>query len=250
MSKVYEALQHVHAKQNLVVQVRNDSSRENPTPNRADTQALPPRRMEREMARLHQGITALLPQSPKPIIQFIGARQGEGTSTVVWEYGCLMAEKMKKSVLIVDSGTKTMSQHRALGIQPMISLQELLRGEKSFNGSIPKAKGLSLYLCGLGRADHVQPHSDALGNDKENLTKIRSQFDYILIDSPPISLSDAALDFCATVDGVVLVVEAEVSRAPVVQSLKDSIVKNGGNILGVVFNKQRHYIPAPIYKWL
>ena len=200
--------------------------------------------------RSHQGITALFPQVPKPIIQFIGTRQGEGTSTVVWEYGCLMAEKMNKSVLIVDGDTHTMPHHQMLGIQPTISLQEILRDQQSLNGSIPKAKGLSLYLCGLGNEDHVQPQIDALGNERENWTKIRTQFDCILIDSPPLSLSDDAFTFCPIVDGVILVVEAESTRSPIAHHLRERIIQHGGHILGVVFNKQRHYIPEWLYKRL
>lgn len=250
MSKVYEAMQHVYTERQPVVQLRKDAFVGVSTPNKIGTAVLPTRRMEREMKRLHQGITTLLPQSPKPIIQFIGARQGEGTSTLVWEYGCVIAEKMNKSVLIVDGDTNTIPHHQALGIQPTISLQELVREEKSLNGSIPKAKGMSLYLCGLGNDEQLNPQGDLLGNNGGNWTKIRAQFDCVLIDSPPMSLSDDALNFCSIVDGVVIVVEAEISRAPVVHSLKDHIVKSGGNILGVVFNKQRHYIPAFIYKWL
>lgn len=252
MSKVYEAIQHVYRERQPVAQIRKDASVEISTPNRIGTAVLAPRRMEREMTRLHQRITTLLPQSPKPIIQFIGARQGEGASTVAWEYGCLIAEKRNKSVLIVDvdGDTKNMIQHQALGIQPTISLQELLREEPSLNGSFPKVKDLSLYLCGLGNDDQVNPQGDLLRNNGGNWTKIRAQFDCVLIDSPPISLSDDALTFCSIVDGVVIVVEAEASRAEVVLSLKDHIVKSGGNILGVVFNKQRHYIPASIYRWM
>ena len=248
MSKVYEAMQHVYTERQPVAQLRKDASIGISTSNRIGTAALPPRRMEREMTRLHQGITTLLPQIQKPIIQFIGTRQGEGASTVVWEYGCLIAEKRNKSVLIVDGDTKTMSQHHVLGIQSTISLQELLREEKYLNGSIPKFKDLSLYLCGLGNEVRVQPQMHALGNDRENWTKILARFDCVLIDSPPMSLSDDALNFCSIVDGVVIVVGAETSRAPVVHSLKDHIVKSGGNILGVVFNKQRHYIPEWVYK--
>ncbi len=244
MSKVYEALQHAHAERDLVIQVRNEA----PPPDRIVTRDVQPRRMEREMARLHQGITALLPQTPKPIIQFFGARVGEGVSTVVWEYGCLIAQQMKKSVLIVSDDPRIMRDCQMVGNQSIISLQELLGGEPLLNGAIPKVKDHSLYLCGLGGNDLLLPQINALGIDRENLTIILAQFDCVLIDSPPMSISDDALKFCAIVDGVVIVVEAEVSREPVVHSLKDHIVKRGGNILGVVFNKQRHYIPEWVYK--
>ena len=72
----------------------------------------------------------------------------------------------------------------------------------------------------------------------------------IVIDSAPIDTSDEGLELCAVVDGVVMVVEAEKTRSHVISNLKERIVRNGGKLLGVVFNKQHHYIPEWIYKQL
>jgi protein-tyrosine kinase len=55
------------------------------------------------------------------------------------------------------------------------------------------------------------------------------------------------LNLCSRVDGVVMVVEAESTAAPVVRNVRDHILHAGGNLLGVVFNKQRHYIPNWLY---
>ena len=52
------------------------------------------------------------------------------------------------------------------------------------------------------------------------------------------------------VDGVILVLEAERTKCSVAENVKERIVKNGGNILGVVFNKRRCHIPACIRSWL
>jgi len=50
------------------------------------------------------------------------------------------------------------------------------------------------------------------------------------------------------VDGVIFVVEAEKTRWPVAVASKEKVVKHGGNILGMVFNKRRFYIPEAVYK--
>jgi Mrp family chromosome partitioning ATPase len=52
------------------------------------------------------------------------------------------------------------------------------------------------------------------------------------------------------VDGVVLVLEAEKTRKPVAENLKNRILQNGGNILGMVFNNRRYHIPESVYKRL
>ncbi len=84
-------------------------------------------------------------------------------------------------------------------------------------------------------------------NKRDLWTHIRKQFDMILIDTAPIDISDEGLELCAAADGVVMVVEAEKTRSQVISNLRDRITHSGGNLLGMVFNKQRHYIPKWVY---
>ena len=72
----------------------------------------------------------------------------------------------------------------------------------------------------------------------------------VLIDSPPAVAYPDGLAICSKADGVLLVVAADGTRWPVVESVKERISRNGGKILGVVFNKRRHYIPEFVYRRL
>ena len=66
---------------------------------------------------------------------------------------------------------------------------------------------------------------------------VRSQFDWVLVDTPPIiGLADAAV-VCPMVDGVVLVVAGESTRKPQVERAIEQVQSVGGKILGVVLNK-------------
>jgi protein-tyrosine kinase len=65
-----------------------------------------------------------------------------------------------------------------------------------------------------------------------------------------MSASPDGIAIARRVDGVVLVLEAEKTRGPVAENLKERIQKNGGNLLGIIFNKRRHYIPEFLYKRL
>jgi Mrp family chromosome partitioning ATPase len=79
---------------------------------------------------------------------------------------------------------------------------------------------------------------------------LREKFDLILIDSPSFESSPDGIAISRRVDGVVLVLEAERTRWPVAERLKERILLNGGNILGIAFNKRRYYIPDFVYRWL
>jgi Mrp family chromosome partitioning ATPase len=80
--------------------------------------------------------------------------------------------------------------------------------------------------------------------------KLKQRFDLILVDSPPATTSTDGLAISSKVDGVILVVEAEKTRWPVAENVRDRIKRSGGNILGIVLNKRRFYIPDFIYKRL
>ncbi len=79
---------------------------------------------------------------------------------------------------------------------------------------------------------------------------LKQEFDLILIDSPSGDVSTDAFALSPKVDGVILIVEAENTRWPVANDVKERIIKHGGNVLGVILNKRKYYIPEFIYKRL
>jgi len=72
---------------------------------------------------------------------------------------------------------------------------------------------------------------------KQILEAVRSHYDWVLLDSPPIlAMTDAAV-LCPQVEGVVLLVAAETPTKPAVARAIDQILGVGGKVLGVVLNK-------------
>ncbi len=85
----------------------------------------------------------------------------------------------------------------------------------------------------------------------ERLTEVaktmRDRFDLIVLDAPPLPLFPEMRVTVATVDGILLVVEAErTTRAAAAQTL-EAIEEAGGCVLGIVLNKCRYVIPGGVY---
>jgi Mrp family chromosome partitioning ATPase len=72
----------------------------------------------------------------------------------------------------------------------------------------------------------------------------------VLVDAPPIVGSPEAPPMAAIVDGVVLVVKSGKTKREVVQRSLDMIAQFDGNVLGVVLNRKKYYIPDFIYRRL
>lgn len=247
MSKVYEALQHARAERHLVVSVEDPIIPELQTLEIPISHGLPPLQMEGEMSRLYQNVAGLLSEG---IIQFIGSQKHEGTSTILCEFGMFLATRAAKSILLVETDRSYMPLHQTFGVHPKVSLQRIMSEGGSLDGALSQVNTSRVSLCRLYEATAGKPRPDFAVNHGEIWNTLRKEFDFILIDSSPIGVSDEALALCSSADGVILVVEAEKTRSRVVSNLKYRVAQNGGNILGLVFNKQRQYIPDWLYRRL
>ena len=247
MSKVYEALQHAYEDRHEVIQA---IPIERPRLQPVVLSKFPPLKMEREMVQLQQRLVSLLPEPQHNILQFISCRKQEGVSTIVQEFARVFVEKQGKSILLLDGDSKKMTQHRSFGITPKISLQQIMSHGGNLDQAITPVLHSRLFLAQLF-GDRQEGLQDSSADSKGALwVHLRKQFDVIVIDSSPIDTSDQSLELFGEVDGVVMVIEAEKTRSQVISHLKDQIIHCGGNLLGMVFNKQRFYIPNWIYRGL
>jgi Mrp family chromosome partitioning ATPase len=245
MAKIYEALE------NAKIEVVNGSPEISPSRPRVSSSPSKFSELvvEKEI-RVYQNLAAVISDSTKKVVQFIGSREGEGTSTVVREFARVSAMKFGKSVLLLDADQHHPSQHLFFHIAAECGWQEVVRD----NGPIEKA----LHQYGETRL-FISPSSHNFASNPPIYhsllldvfwKKLKQRFDLILIDSPPATTSTDGLAISSKVDGVILVVEAEKTRWPVAENVRDRIKRSGGNILGIVLNKRRYYIPEWIYKRL
>ena len=212
--------------------------------------AVAPLSMEQEMITMYQSMDSLLPDSPRRVIQFIGSRSGEGVSTVVRQYAFMAACRMGKPVLILDGDQNSGDQAGFFGILGSPGWDEALLDHGAINRCISRVDDSSLYVSALSPRSSATPQVFEAARLKAFFAFLKERFDLVLIDSSSSATGtdSTALSRCA--DGVVLVVEADKTRWPVAENTKARIQKSGGNILGVVLNKRRYYIPENIYRRL
>ena len=74
--------------------------------------------------------------------------------------------------------------------------------------------------------------------------------DVVFIDGAPVTLYPDSRALAPIVDGVILVVEADVTPVGVASRAVDIIRETGANLVGVVLNKTRDYVPERIVRLL
>jgi cellulose biosynthesis protein BcsQ len=82
----------------------------------------------------------------------------------------------------------------------------------------------------------------------DNLLRIRSNYDIVLVDSSAILHSPGLYSILSVVDSIILVVASNNTRKPVIADTIRGLQGHGGNIIGTILNKRKFYIPQWIYK--
>ena len=244
MSKIYEALQHAYREKK-----GEDKLPDVLVPLDTQLKSLDDEIGE-EMLSLYKTIEALLPRLKRKTIQFIGSREGEGSSTIAREFARISATRIGKSVLLLD-GDRHQSTHKHYFA---------IKSDYSWIDALVRAECVDEALYQIGESKlFVSPSCNSSTSTPEIFDSprfesfwknLRERFDLILIDSPPLTVSPDGLAIASRVDGVILVLEAEKTRWQTAKNVKDSIARVGGNMLGIVLNKRRYYIPQAIYKLL
>ncbi|OPY68864.1 MAG: Tyrosine-protein kinase YwqD [Syntrophorhabdaceae bacterium PtaU1.Bin034] len=245
MSKLYEALKNADAERKTITE--EEIAPRQRLARRSWGWTSQNRKSLERIDDLCQRIDSLLPSPERKVLQFMGSRKGEGTSTVVRQFATISALNMHKSVLILDADRDSPAQHALFDVHPQYCLHDATTDGGPLERAYSQAGIPKLSVC-LVSENSVSPAQVLKGSGLWATFRIR--FDLVVIDSPPLEGSSDGLALARNADGVVLVIEAEKTRWPVVQTLRDSIIDSGGNILGVVFNKRRYHIPGWIYKWL
>ena len=247
MTKIYEALDYVqHTKKEPG---RGRKAYEPPSPPLPFPRLLQSE-IEGEMARLYQNLQALLPDLANRVVVFVGSRPGEGTSTIAREFAKVSAIRFDRSVLLLDANPYDAVQHIFFNLKPEHGWGDVVLHGTPIDTAlyrIPKTKLFISPVSGNSNASSQIPNARAW---EAFFTKLKERFDLILVDAPPATLYPDGLAIVSKADGVILVVAAEDTRWPVVESVKENVLRNGGKLLGMVFNKRRFYIPEFLYNKL
>ena len=244
MSKVYDALQNAYREKK-----GDENLPEILLPK--DTGPQPPgQEIGEQMLTLYQSIDILLPQVKQRTIQFIGSRPGEGTSTIAREFARICATQIGKSVLLLDGDRHQSTQGHFFGIHKKYGWIDAMVKAGSVDEAIHQIGECKLFVSPSSNSSTSTPEIFDSPRFEGFWRSLRARFDLILIDSPPFTVSPDGLAIASRVDGVILVVEADKTRWQTAKNVKERITRIGGNILGIVFNKRRYYIPQSIYKLL
>jgi Mrp family chromosome partitioning ATPase len=128
-------------------------------------------------------------------------------------------------------------------------LADALRTEKPVRGfAKPLERNLWLVSCGSA----VQQSTNLLHSEqmKKRFGELRKEFDYVLIDAPPLNTYSEGFALGQLADGLVLVLEANTTRRETATKVAERLNATQVKILGAVLNKRTFPIPDSLYRRL
>lgn len=206
--------------------------------------------LREKLIATYRGIESAIPEQACRVIGFVGARAGEGTSTLAREFAKVAARDLGKRVALIDAERGQGGHHAHFGAPLGANWEEALHDASRPVEVVEPVAGGMLFLGCLSINGTPTTTVIAQPGFPHVLARLRERFDLIVFDSPPGSASSHALLLAPQCDGMVLVIEAERTRWQVAQNLQERLTAQGGRILGVILNKRKYYIPRFIYRRL
>lgn len=159
---------------------------------------------------------------------------GEGKSTVAGNLAYTFFQNGKR-VLIIDCDLRKPSLHRKFNVSNEEGLTDVLVGTSKLNNVMKKIDD-NLYLLTTGTLP-PNPAEIIGSNTMENfLEQCKINFDYIILDTPPVQVVADAQILSTKVDGTIIVVRAGVTKKEDVHDTVNTLKKVNANIIGTVLH--------------
>jgi len=175
------------------------------------------------------------------VLTVTSAQPQEGKTTAVCNLGIALAETHGR-VLLIDADLRRPRIHDIFGHCNDTGLSTLLTGSECIDTldltrliRDTRVPGLSALPSGPG-APSITPllYSTRMS---AFLTRMRKEFDYILIDTPPACLFSDARILGRQSDGVIVVVHAAQARRTELNTACANFLKDGTRIVGTLLNR-------------
>jgi capsular exopolysaccharide synthesis family protein len=171
--------------------------------------------------------------SPPKIIVLTSANLGEGKSTTTANLGVTLAQA-GKTVLMLDCDLRGPRLHRIFDVSNSRGLVDILAaGDKIEEVWLEPTPRLKLICAGPTPPNPAELLSSRRLADF--LAEMRRRFDYVLLDTPPVGVSDSAV-LAANGDGVLLVLDSQSTRKGPLREALRTLRGVGANVLGTVLN--------------
>ncbi len=236
MSKIYDALKRAEREREV------NRDRDVETNGHPVTYRPPEGSDEDDYRRLRASLLFTPSYSEVHTIVVTATRHGEGATRVAVGLAKALASEGDTRVLLVEANMRSPSLARLLPLADGPGLSDYLAGEASPETLVKRLGDVNLSIVTAGD----RPGMVDCEGIVTAISELAPNFDFIIIDAPPVNRYADVSVLGPKVDGVILVVQADETPVADAENAKRTLDRVGARIFGVVLNRQRSYVPATI----
>lgn len=172
------------------------------------------------------------------VVGFVSSHPGEGKSTLSKNFASLLALSGFRTIL-VDADLRAHGLTRYVDRDNDVGLVEVLEGTRPVKDALRTEtnSGLDVLLTVVDRK--IFNSSELLGSKpmKALLERLRSDYDYVILDLPPLGPVVDAKAIASRLDAIVMVIEWGVTARYTVKTILEAQQAVYERCAGVIFNK-------------
>ncbi|MGO8701142.1 MAG: CpsD/CapB family tyrosine-protein kinase [Limisphaerales bacterium] len=179
------------------------------------------------------------PQEKQPkTILIASAIPGDGKSMTASNLGVILARSGAR-VLLVDGDLRRGRLHKQFALPESPGLSEVLGEQTPWASVVHEASIPNLSVLPRGSVPRHPGELFVRFVKQKFLKEAGSEYDYVLLDTPPIMAADDVSNLAPHVDGVLMVIRANHTSSRVARAALDLLSLRKARILGIVFNDVR-----------
>lgn len=175
------------------------------------------------------------PGAAPKVILVTSATASEGKTLNCLNLAAAFAESGSR-VLLLDVDLRHPSCHRALGVENTAGLSNFLAGQTGLEEIVQALEKPRLWFVPAGPTPPNPAELIGSTRMREVLELAREEFDFVILDSPPVTPVSDALVLAQGSDGVVLIVKGQDTPKDLVRRARDQLALTGAHLLGAVVN--------------
>ncbi|MFH1221348.1 MAG: polysaccharide biosynthesis tyrosine autokinase [Candidatus Eisenbacteria bacterium] len=175
------------------------------------------------------------PDRPVRTLLVTSALPGDGKSTVAANLAIAMAQ-MGLKTLLVDTDFRKPVLRKVFEVRQTDGLTEFLADKIRFENAVAKTRVENLTLLPAGA---LPPNpSELLGSRKMEslIERLKSEYDYVIFDSPPVLAVTDATVLGSKLDGTVVIVSAGRTDRMALKRTREILGRVRANVLGVIMH--------------
>jgi polysaccharide biosynthesis transport protein len=173
--------------------------------------------------------------APPKVVVVTSAVAAEGKTVGSLNLATALAEAGSR-VLLLEADLRHPRCHRTLGVDAARGLASVLAGQEELESVIHSLEAPRLSFIPAGTVPPNPAELVSSARLREIVASLRSRYDFVIVDTPPVLPVTDAVVLAREADAVVLVVRGHGTPSGLVREARDRLLMTGAPLLGVVVN--------------